>query len=76
MSGIYVDHGSSHINQQCEIQLRGEWVTKRIRECNKHISRMKPDRIVRILRENFPKGRRGPGRSRKGWKGSLLIETG
>jgi hypothetical protein len=67
---------SQDIRQQCEIQRIGEWVKKRRQEWNNHISKITPDRIVRIVRDNFPKGKGGPGRPRNRWNESLLVETG
>jgi hypothetical protein len=51
---------------------------KRIKERNNHVSRITPYRIVRIVRDNLPKVRRGggPGRPCKSWNDSLLVHTG
>jgi hypothetical protein len=48
-------------------------VNRRRKEWNNHILRMTEDRIVRVVRDNSPKGKRRPGRPRKRWSDLLYI---
>ena len=41
------------------------WVLKRKKQWNEHISQIKEKRIVRIVRDKSPTGRRSIGRPRK-----------
>ncbi|KAJ4440338.1 hypothetical protein ANN_08477 [Periplaneta americana] len=62
---------SDEIRMQLNIQPIGDWVNRRRKEWNHHVSRMAPDRIVRIARDNLPAdGKRAPGRPKKRWKDS------
>jgi hypothetical protein len=67
-----LDHVTNQdIRQQCEIQPIGEWILKRREEWDNHVSRMTEDRIVRVARDNIPKGRSSPGRPKKLWPDSF-----
>jgi hypothetical protein len=56
-----LDHvRNQDIREQCGIQPIGEWVNKRRKEWNNHISRMTEDSIVRAVRDNSPKGKGYP----------------
>ncbi|KAJ4438702.1 hypothetical protein ANN_14649 [Periplaneta americana] len=45
---------SEEIRMQLNIQAIGDWVHRRRKEWNHHVSRMTPDRTVRIARDNLP----------------------
>jgi hypothetical protein len=61
-----IDHGRSQdISKQCEIQLIEELVRERRQDWNNNKSKMTPNRIVQIVRDNFPKARRDRGKPRK-----------
>jgi hypothetical protein len=61
-----LDHvRNQDVRELCGIQPIGQWVNEGKEEWNSHISRMTEDRTVRVVRENSPKGKRKPERTRK-----------
>lgn len=60
-----------NIREVCKIKPITEWVADRRKEWNDHIERMEEKRIVRIARDERPRGRREVGRPRRRWKDSL-----
>jgi hypothetical protein len=64
-------HVRNHdIRERCGIQPIGEWLNKKREEWNNHISGITADRIVSVVSDNSPKGKRRPGRPRKRWSDS------
>ncbi|KAJ4428100.1 hypothetical protein ANN_24114 [Periplaneta americana] len=62
---------SEEIRMQLNIPAISYLVNRKRKECNHHVSRMTPDRTVRIARDNLPAdGKRSPGRPKKRWKDS------
>lgn len=61
------------IRERCGVQNITEWVSRRRREWNDHISRMSEDRLVRRVRDNRPVGWRSRGRPKKRWHDALAI---
>ena len=49
----------------CNIQPIHEWVERRTREWDEHVTRMDAERLFKISRENIPVGRRSPGDPKK-----------
>ena len=67
-----IDHKRSEdIRQQCNIEEIGAWVLRRRIEWNEHIDKMEEGRLVKVVRDNRPAGKRSPERPRKRWKESL-----
>lgn len=62
---------NEHIRLICKIEPVSEWVLSRRREWDAHVDRMRDDRIVKIVRDNRPAGRRAVGRPRTRWKDSI-----
>jgi hypothetical protein len=58
---------SQDIRRRYNPQEIGKWITWRREECNEHITRMAPERIVRAVRDNSPTGRHSLGRPRERW---------
>jgi hypothetical protein len=50
------------IRQSWGIQPINEWVERRIREWDQHVTIMDAERLVKISRDNLPVGVRSPGR--------------
>lgn len=63
------------IRRACKIDNISEWILQRKREWNEHISRMTPDRLVRItISYKSSMGRRNIGRPRKRWSDNLTVD--
>lgn len=62
---------SENIRKMCIVEDIKEWVYRRKQEWNAHINRMESNRIVKIARDNLPKGKRLQGRPRKRWYDDL-----
>lgn len=62
---------STDIRQACQITPTEEWIDKRRREWNNHINRMDQHRLVKVVRDKIPVGRRSVGRPKKRWRESL-----
>lgn len=62
---------NDQIREQCKIQPIREWTQIRRQQWNEHVSRMEEDRIARIARDNYPSGRRSPGRPLSRWRDTL-----
>ncbi|CAG9835898.1 unnamed protein product [Diabrotica balteata] len=62
---------SEEIRRKCNIPEINKWTLNRKKEWNEHINRMEETRLVRIARDNSPKGRRSIGRPRKRWSDNL-----
>lgn len=56
------DVPGEEIRQQCNIEDIGCWLPRRRNEWNEHINRILEDRLVKIVRDNRPTGKRSPGR--------------
>ena len=52
---------SQQIRESCGIQPINEWVERRKREWGQHVTRMDPERLVKITRDNISAGRGSPG---------------
>ena len=48
---------SQQIRQSCGIQPTNEWVERKRRERDEHVTRMEAERLVKISRDNVPAGR-------------------
>ena len=67
-----VDRIRSHqIDKSCGIQPIIKWAERRRREWDEHVARMDAERLVKILRDNIPAGRRSPGRPKRRWTHGL-----
>ena len=53
---------SKQFRESCGIQPVNEWMERRMRERDEHVTRMDAERLVKISRDNVPAGRRSPGR--------------
>ena len=60
------------IKEFCGIQPINEWVGRRRREWDEHITRMDAERLVKISKDNVPAGR-SPGRRKIRWS-DLIID--
>ena len=58
---------NQQIREFCFIQIINEWVERRRREMDEHVTRMDAERLVKSSRDNIPAGRRSPGRPKKRW---------
>jgi hypothetical protein len=47
---------------------------ERRREWDQHVTRMNPERLVKISRDNMPVGRRSPGHPKRKWS-DLIIPS-
>jgi hypothetical protein len=56
-----------NLRQICNILNIADWIMRRRREWNEHNTRMNPERIVRQVRDNYPRTRRSVGRPKKRW---------
>lgn len=65
---------SEAVRETCSIEGTNEWISRRKREENDHISGMPDVRLSRIARDKSPVGRRQIGRPRKRW--SDCLEAG
>ena len=65
---------SQQIRESCGIyQSIIEWVERRTRQWDQHITRMEAERLIKIPRDNIPAGRRSPGRPKRRWS-DLIID--
>ena len=64
---------SQQIRKSRCIQPVNEWVEKRIREWDLHVTRMDVEKLVKISRGNIPVGRRSPKRPKRRWS-DLIID--
>ena len=55
---------SQQIRESCGIQAIIEWVERR-REWDQNVTGMDAERLVKILRDNIPTGKRSPRRPKK-----------
>ena len=62
---------SENVRKRCKVKNINNWVLNRKVEWNEHINRMDVRRIVRIIRDKSPLGRRNVGRPRKRWSDNL-----
>ncbi|XP_060522502.1 uncharacterized protein LOC132699671 [Cylas formicarius] len=62
---------NENIRQSCGVDNMNEWVLQRKRQWNDHINRMQDGRLVKIVRDKSPDGRRSVGRPRKRWNDDL-----
>ena len=53
---------SQQIRESCGIEPINEWVERRRREWDQHVTRMDAEKSVKISWDNTPVGRRSPGR--------------
>ena len=58
---------SQQLRESCGIQPIKEWLERRRREWDKHVTRMDAERLVKISRDNTPVERRFPGRPKRRW---------
>ncbi|GJQ68025.1 hypothetical protein Trydic_g16751 [Trypoxylus dichotomus] len=58
---------SEDLRQQSRMQDVGKWMRKRRKCCNKRITRMDKDRLVKRVILNNPIGKRNPGKPSKRW---------
>lgn len=58
---------NNDIRQQCDVPDIVRWSRQRKREWNQHVSRMTPERTVRIARDGKPRSRRPVGRPPRRW---------
>ena len=56
---------NQQIREPCGIH--NEWVERRRREWDQHVTRMDAERLVKISRDNIPAGRRSPGHPERSW---------
>ena len=64
---------SQQIRISCGIQPVNEWVERRRREWDKHVTRMDAELLIKISRDNIPVRRRSPGRPKRRWN-DLIID--
>ena len=62
---------SQQIRETCGVQPINQWVERRRRESDQHVTRMDAERLVKISGDNIPVGRTSPGRPKRRW--SYLI---
>ena len=60
---------SQEIRESCGILLINEWLERRRREWDRHVTRMDAERLVKISRDNILVERRSPGRLKKKMEG-------
>lgn len=65
---------SENIRSACNVDNINKWIHGRKQDWNDHISRMTDNRIVKIVRDKSPVGKRSVGRPRKRWCDSLNVE--
>ena len=58
---------SQQIRESCGIQPINEWVERRRREWDGHVTRMDAEKLGKISRDNIPAERRSPGRLKRRW---------
>ena len=63
---------SQQMRESCDFQPINEWVERRRREWDEHVTRMDAERLVKISRDNIPSRRRSPGRPKRRWSGIIL----
>jgi len=63
---------SQQIRESCVIQPTNEWVERRKREWDKHLTRMDAERLDIILRDDISAGRKSPGRPKRRWSDLIL----
>jgi hypothetical protein len=63
---------SKQIRESCGFQTINEWVERRRRERDQHVTRMDAERLVKISRDNIPVGR-SPGHPKRRWI-DLIID--
>jgi hypothetical protein len=56
------------IRELCGVENVCKWVNLRRKEWDEHITRMRDNRVVKIIRDAVPAGRKCPGRRRKRWR--------
>ena len=66
---------SQQIKESCGIQPINEWVIRRRRERDKHVTRIDAEKLVKISMENIPAGR-SPGRPKRKWSNLIPAKTG
>ena len=54
-------NGPQQIRESCGIQPTNEWMERKRREWNEHITNIDAERLVKISWDNIPAGRRSPG---------------
>lgn len=62
---------NENIRQSSGVDNVNDWVLQRKRQWNDHINRMQDSRLVKIVRDKSPDGRRSVGRPRKRWNDDL-----
>ena len=67
---------SQQIRESCGIQPINEWVERRRRrrrrKWDQHVTRMDPERLVKISRDSLLAGRSSPGRPKRRWSDMIL----
>ena len=64
---------SQQIKESCGIQPINEWVERRRREWDQHVTRMDAERLVKISRDIIGVGRSSPGCPKRRWS-DLIID--
>ncbi|XP_056642629.1 uncharacterized protein LOC130449021 [Diorhabda sublineata] len=62
---------SDYIRTTCNVEAINEWLLTRRKELNNYISRMTDSRVVKIVRDKSPAGRRSVGRHQKRWSDNI-----
>ena len=55
------------VREKCNVNDIIKFVRDRRKGWNEHVSRADENRLIKIVRDNIPKGRRDPGRQQKRW---------
>ena len=61
---------NNDIRDECEIKPIANWIRKKF---NDYISRITPERIVKIARDEKSNGRRSPVRPKRRWTNSYFV---
>ena len=64
---------NQQIRESCGIQPINEWVERRRRKWDEHVTRMDAERLFKISGDNIPAGRRSPGLPKRRWSDLILY---
>ena len=66
---------NSEIRRQCAIEDVIRFNKRRKKEWNNHITRAEDNRLIKIVRDSIPNGKRNPGRPLKRWAESWITTS-
>ena len=62
-----IQHIKAALTNSCGIIPTSEWVERRRREWDEHVTIMDAERLLKIPKDNIPDGRRSPGLPKTRW---------